>query len=248
MQNFKDIVYKQLAIDYCLDPDELAGTGNCYHTFKALPGRRRFQQDTESFLRIAVIKNRLLFAGDPRIIDWCRQKYEKEDGAWFFEPQVLRELDHELARYGYGVDHMHPFYTSGEPSDPTPCPYEIRIYRGGEIEEFRGDKRFTNAFTFKPEAPDMIGIAALNEGKIIGMAGASADSPIMWQIGIDVLPDARGQGVGVMLVERIRNEILKEGVLPYYGADFSHMVSQNIAIRSGFTLAFAELTAEKLAE
>ena len=134
MKNLKDIVYKQLAIDYCLDPDELAGTGNCFHTFKALPGRRRFQQDTESFLRIAVIKNRLLFAGDPRIIDWCRQKYEKEDGAWFFEPQVLRELDHELARYGYGVDHMHPFYTSGEPSDPTPCPYEIRIYRGGEIE------------------------------------------------------------------------------------------------------------------
>ena len=80
MQNFKDIVYKQLAIDYCLDPDELAGTGNCFHTFEALPGRRRFQQDTESFLRIAVIKNRLLFAGDPRIIDWCRQKYEKEDG------------------------------------------------------------------------------------------------------------------------------------------------------------------------
>jgi len=189
-----------------------------------------------------------LFAGDPRIIDWCREKYGKEDGAWFFEPQVLRELDHELARYGYGVDHMQPFYTSSKPSDPTPCPYEIRIYRGGEIEEFRGDKRFTNAFTFKPEAPDMIGIAALNEGKIIGMAGASADSPIMWQIGIDVLPDARGQGVGVMLVERIRNEILKEGVLPYYGADFSHMVSQNIAIRSGFTLAFVELTAEKLAE
>ena len=80
------------------------------------------------------------------------------------------------------------------------------------------------------------------------MAGASADSPLMWQIGIDVLPEARGQGVGVMLVERIRNEILKEGVLPYYGADFSHMVSQNIAIRSGFTLAFVELTAEKLAE
>ena len=132
MKNLKDIVYKQLAIDYCLDPDEIAGTGNCFHTFEAFPGRRRFQQDTESFLRIAVIKNRILFAGDPRIIDWCREKYGKEDGAWFFEPQVLRELDHELARYGYGVDHMQPFYTSSKPSDPTPCPYEIRIYRGGD--------------------------------------------------------------------------------------------------------------------
>lgn len=246
MKNLNDIVYKQLAIDYCLDEGDFASPGNRFHTFRALPGRRRFQQDAESFLRVAVIKNRLLFAGDPRIIAWCREKYEKEDGAWFFEPQVLRELDRELARFGYGVDHMHPFYTSCEPSDPSPCPYEIRIYRGEEIEAFRGNQRFTNAFTFKPEAPDMIGIAAINEGEIIGMTGASADSPLMWQIGIDVLPEARGRGVGVMLVERIRNEILKEGVLPYYGASFSHMVSQNIAIRSGFTLAFAELTAEKL--
>ena len=38
MKNIKDIVYKQLAIDYCLDADELAGTGNCFHTFEALPG------------------------------------------------------------------------------------------------------------------------------------------------------------------------------------------------------------------
>ena len=112
VKDLENIVYKQLAIDYCLDKDELAGTKNCFHTFEPLPGRRRFQQDTESFLRVAVIKNRLLFAGDPHIIEWCRQKYEKEDGAWFFEPQVLRELDLELARYGYGVDHMHPFYTS----------------------------------------------------------------------------------------------------------------------------------------
>jgi len=246
VKSLEKLVYKQLAIDYCLDADELTSPGNCFHTFEPLSGRRRFQQDIESFLRVAVIKNRLLFAGDPRIIEWCRQKYEKEDGAWFFEPQVLRELDQELARYGYGVDHMHPFYTSAKPSNPTPCPYEIRIYRGGEIEKFRGDKRYANAFTFKPEAPDVIGIAAFEEGKIIGMAGASADSPLMWQIGIDVLPEARGRGLGVMLVERIRNEILKEGVLPYYGAAFSHMVSQNIAIRAGFTLAFAELTAEKL--
>ena len=68
MKDLENIVYKQLAIDYCLDKDEKKKKKNCFHTFEPLPGRRRFQQYTESFLMGAVIKNRLLFAGDPHII------------------------------------------------------------------------------------------------------------------------------------------------------------------------------------
>ena len=35
--------------------------------------------------------------------------------------------------------------------------------------------------------PDMIAAAAVLDGKTVAVAGASEDSPLMWQIGIDVL-------------------------------------------------------------
>ena len=42
------------------------------------------------------------------------------------------------------------------------------------------------------------------------MAGASGDSPTMWQIGINVAPGEEGAGIGTMLVTLLKNEILRE--------------------------------------
>lgn len=244
----KSLWYKQLALDYCCTEEEVANDENQFHIFTPLDGRRRYQQDDQCFLRVCALKNKLLFAGDERMIIWCREKYEHTDGAWFFEADTLRELDKKLCEYGYGIDFMHPFYLSYEASEPENIPCEIRYYRGDEIEEFRGDGRFANAFTFKKTAPDEIGAAAFENGKILGMSGVSSDGLYLWQIGIDVLPEARGKGIGVLLVKLLRNEILKSGKVPYYGAAFSHTISQNIAIRSGFRLGWVELTAEKTME
>ena len=108
-----------MAIDYCCTEAEILDGENQFHTFVPQEGRRRFQQDRECFLKIAALRNKLLFAGDERIIGWCRERFEKENGAWFMEPAKLRELDRELSRYGFGIDFMHPFFVSYKPSDPV---------------------------------------------------------------------------------------------------------------------------------
>ena len=157
----KDLFIKQMAIDYCCTEEEILDGENQFHIFVPQEGRRRFQQDRECFLKIAALRNKLLFAGDERIIGWCRERFEKENGTWFMEPAKLRELDQVLSRYGYGIDFMHPFFISYEPSEPETHPYEIRYIRGDEIEAFRGDSRFGNALSFSKTAPDRIGVAAL---------------------------------------------------------------------------------------
>ena len=44
----------------------------------------------------------------------------------------------------------------------------LRWYEGEEIEQFRNDKRFDEAFAFDRRYPDVLGVAALNEeGNII---------------------------------------------------------------------------------
>ena len=77
----KDLFIKQMAIDYCCTEEEILDGENQFHTFVPQEGRRRFQQDRECFLKIAALRNKLLFAGDERIIGWCRERFEKENGA-----------------------------------------------------------------------------------------------------------------------------------------------------------------------
>lgn len=78
------------------------------------------------------------------------------------------------------------------------------------------------------------------------MAGATSDSDMMWQIGINVMAEAKGTGIGSMLVEKLKNEILDLGRIPFYGTAMSHIASQKVALHAGFYPAWAELYCEKI--
>ena len=78
------------------------------------------------------------------------------------------------------------------------------------------------------------------------MAGASEDSKIMWQIGINVLEDEKGKGIASFIVQALKNEILNRGKVPFYGTVESHIISQKVALKSGFYPAFAEVKIRKI--
>ena len=65
------------------------------------------------------------------------------------------------------------------------------------------------------------------------MVGLSDDSPIMRQIGIDVLSAWRGAGIASALVRDAARLTLAEGYLPFYGTSPSHMLSQRVAMNAG---------------
>ena len=136
--------------------------------------------------------------------------------------------------------HLRSYYeraeAKGEPLEITinngvdPAVYVCATYPGTSISD------------------DELGVAAICDGQIAGMAGASSDSPTMWQIGINVSLEKRRAGIGTMLVTLLKNEILKRGYLPYYGTAFSHIASQRVALASGFLPAWAELVTSSLQE
>ena len=116
-----------------------------------------------------------------------------------------------------------------------------------QVESFRGDKRYSNALGFSVTRPDVLVLAAYavdgagdTEGAGIpanadpvAMVGMSDDSPIMRQIGIDVLPAFRGAGIASALVRDAARLTLAEGYLPFYGTSPSHMLSQRVALNAG---------------
>ena len=119
-----------------------------------------------------------------------------------------------------------------------------------QIESFRGDKRYSNALGFSTTRPDVLVLAAYPveedaadvptagesapvHADPIAMVGLSDDSPIMRQIGIDVLPAWRGAGIASALVRDAARLTLAEGYLPFYGTSPSHMLSQRVAMNAG---------------
>ena len=138
----------------------------------------------------------------------------------------------------------------------------VELLDAEQFERFRGDKRYSNALGFSVTRPDVLVLAAypVNEdtpdapaagenpalADPIAMVGLSDDSPIMRQIGIDVLPAWRGAGIASVLVRDAARLTLAEGYLPFYGTSPSHMLSQRVAMNAGLVPTWWEYVSTSL--
>ena len=142
----------------------------------------------------------------------------------------------------------------------------VELLDAEQFERFRGDKRYSNALGFSVTRPDVLVLAAYpveeNVAKVsevaavgesapaladpIAMVGMSDDSPIMRQIGIDVLPAWRGVGIASVLVRDAARLTLAEGYLPFYGTSPSHMLSQRVAMNAGLVPTWWEYVSTSL--
>ena len=104
-------------------------------------------------------------------------------------------------------------------------------------------KEWSNALCADRKALDKIAVGAYDQGRLIGLAGASADCERMYQIGVDVLPQYRRQGIASALTSALALEILKLGKVPFYCAAWCNLKSVGNAIKCGFRPAWTELTA-----
>lgn len=127
----------------------------------------------------------------------------------------------------------------------------VELLDAEQIERFRGDKRYSNALGFSETRPDVLVLAAYAvDGEPtdspVAMVGLSDDSPIMRQIGIDVLPAWRGAGIASVLVRDAARLTLAEGYLPFYGTSPSHMLSQRVAMNAGLVPTWWEYVSTSL--
>ena len=91
----------------------------------------------------------------------------------------------------------------------------------------------------------MLAVGAYDNGKLIGLSGCSADCEMMYQIGVDVLPEYRRKGIASAVTSRLALEVLALGKVPFYCAAWSNIKSVRNAIKSAFRPAWVELTARK---
>jgi GNAT superfamily N-acetyltransferase len=63
----------------------------------------------------------------------------------------------------------------------------------------------------------------------------------MWQVGIDVLPQFRGRGIGSTLVTILTDEIRSMDIVPYYSLIPGNVASLKTALACGYTPVYHEI-------
>ena len=159
-----------------------------------------------------------------------------------FETPDMNWLSEKLIERGHKICFMAEYFLPGAAGIPElGCRFETRVL-------FQEDFRdlylpaWSHALCKDRRHLDVLGVGAYDGGRLIGLAACSADCEDMWQIGIDVLPEYRRQGIASALTGRLAKEILQREKVPFYCSAWSNIRSVRNAIRSGFRPAWVELT------
>ena len=238
---------QQLAYDFNCRPEDFDKDENII-TLPALnEKRRKFSKET-FFLQMATLGNNAVISADEKLHPWLTEWVKGKNGFWLFEQHNYFELNDKLGEFGYKLNLTHHMFLPVPELVPVEPDFEYKFIETSDIMQYYGRPEFPNAICseFKPERPDVLVVIALDGDKIMGMAGCSADSPELWQIGIDDLPEYRKRGIGTTLVKLLRNETFRRGAIPYYGTSLSNLRSWKIALACGFKPAWVECESSKI--
>lgn len=164
-----------------------------------------------------------------------------------FETPNLHVLNDALEETGQRICFMAEYFLPDlSRLRELPCRCALRLL-GPEDFAPLYTEQWSNALCEKRRELDVLGVGAYAGEELVGLAACSRDCDTMWQIGVDVLPGYRRQGIASAVTSRLALEILKRGRVPFYCAAWSNVKSVRNAIRSGFRPAWVEMTAKERA-
>jgi len=245
-QQIRSIAMEQSAIDSGCRAEDFLSPQSRTVISRVSPDARRYLK-LPHFCDLTTYGAGIVASVDPVIEDFVRKYITDYPPEHCFETPHLHVLGEELRRYGMCICFMAEYFLP----DVTvlcerECAFETRILTEKDFSSLYTPE-WSNALCKKRAHLDRLAVGAYDHGKLIGLAGASADCDTMWQIGIDVLPEYRRQGIASALVSRLAAEILKRDIVPFYCCAWSNIASARNAIRSGFRPAWVQVTAKSLA-
>jgi len=155
-------------------------------------------------------------------------------------------LDEKIKPLGYMSCFMSEYFLPDlNKLSRLDCSYELKVLESSDFDALYLPE-WSNALSIERKELDILGVGAYDNGKLIGLAGCSADCEEMWQIGVDVLPEYRLKGIASALTSNLAVEILSRDKVPFYCCAWSNVRSAKNAVKSGFSPAWVELSVKPL--
>ncbi|MBQ8383219.1 MAG: GNAT family N-acetyltransferase [Clostridia bacterium] len=246
-QEILKIAMEQSAIDLGADPVDFEKSENVIVTSRENEGARRYLQLPFS-CQLVSYGNNIVASVSPGFWEITERYIHSYSVEHLFETPHLHMLNDALMKKGQKICFMAEYFLPDVNAlRALDCPYELRVLHPDDFTELYLPE-WSNALCEQRKYLDVLGIGAYDGQRLIGLAGCSADCDTMWQIGIDVLPKYRRQGIASALTSRLAVEILNQGRVPFYCAAWCNVKSVRNAVRSGFRPAWVEMTAKPTEE
>lgn len=237
-----NIAMRQSAADLNCNPDDFLAAKNKIVISQKNHGARKYLE-LPFECNLVSYGNNIVASLRSDISDIVGEYINKYPTEHCFETPNMNILSEKLSAYGLKICFMAEYFLPDlSLLKKLTCRYERRI-----LDNFSNLylPEWSNALCEKRKELDVLGIGAYDGKRLIGLAGCSADCENMWQIGIDVLPQYRRQGIAAALTSSLAAEILKRGKVPFYCAAWSNIRSVRNAIKCGFRPAWVELTVKR---
>lgn len=239
----------QLASDYCCNAEDFLSFHNKVTLSRKAEGQRHFKPEP-SFFKAAAMGRGAVISAASEMLEFSSELAAKYDGIRLFDEKQKWLINRKLAEYGKAIAMNSIFYLPVTPYRYAARDgFNLKFYEeDGIVRELYGVKGFDNALMYSADKPrrDVLAVCAVNGGRIVGMAGASSDSMRFWQIGIDVIPEYRGMGIGSELVAALTQAVFMRGAVPYYSTWSGNIASQNTARRAGYYPVWTEMDASDI--
>ncbi len=187
--------------------------------------------------------NNIVAQTSERTAEAVREYIDKYSLEHCFETPNIHVLNEALQKFDLKICFMAEYFLPDvEKLKKMSCEYELRVLHQEDFTDLY-TKEWSNALCADRKELDVLGVGAYDNGKLVGLAGCSADCERMYQIGVDVLPEYRKKGIASALTSQLALEILALGKVPFYCAAWCNIKSVGNAVKCGFRPAWVELTA-----
>ncbi|MBO5702097.1 MAG: GNAT family N-acetyltransferase [Clostridia bacterium] len=237
------IAMEQSAADLCADEGDFLKSENVIVISQNREDARRYLKLPFS-CQLVSYGNNAVASVSPEFREIAEKYINSYPVEHLFETPNMHALNETLMEKGQKICFMAEYFLPDiNVLRPLDCPYELRVLTQKDFTDLYLPE-WSNALCENRKHLDVLGVGVYDSGRLVGLAGCSADCDSMWQIGVDVLPEYRRQGIASAITSRLAIEILNRGKVPFYCAAWSNVKSVRNAIKSGFRPAWVEMTAK----
>ena len=231
----------QSATDLGCAPEDFIKAKNIIVESTADPNARKYLK-LPFICDLVSYGNNIVASVDMKYKDIVEQYINRFAPEHCFETPNMHILNDAFQAHGMRVCFMAEYFLPRmESLQELPCRYELKVMYPNDFKDLYLPQ-WSNALCEKRRDSDVLAVGAYHNGKLIGLAGCSADCDSMWQIGIDVLPEYRRRGVACALTSELAIETLKRNIVPFYCRAWANVRSGRNAVKSGFKPAWVQLT------
>lgn len=246
--NNKDILQiamNQSAIDENCNPNDFCSYNNKVVISTENVDARKYLK-LPFYCNLVSYGNNIVASVDNSIVNVVSNYINKYAIEHCFETPNLHVLNDEFQKHNMRICFMAEYFLPDlDCLKPLPCEYELKVLSPDNFDSLYVPE-WSNALCETRKHLDVLAVGAFDNGKLIGLAGCSADCETMWQIGVDVLPNYRRNGIASALTSALALEIIKLEKVPFYCCAWSNIRSVRNAIKSGFKPAWVEMTAKNM--